>query len=395
MKKNFTLIVFLSFCFFAKTTSAQTWASSTISLTPITNLQDIHFFDDNNGIVIGSASLIAKTTDGGSSWTKVTFSGTKQLNELHFVNNNYGWIAGNDAIYKTRDGGNTWFELPKTGMLTGTFNFTDVHFVDTNNGYVCGSSIIFKTNNGGNTWDTLGTSIATIRSIDLPNSLTVYGCGAYAGIGKISLGIKTFNTIPGTSVALNKIRFKESIGIVVGDSNTIIRINKAEVVSALPIRDSFLLKSVCSPMGDYWWTVGSKGRIMASTDSGKTWVTEGVGITSQLLNNVFFRNNNLGWAVGENGVLLKYTNSTSISEQVATSKLSIFPNPASNVVSIENIVANTVVSICDLTGKTIVTKKASSSQMDMDISGFANGFYLVQASLNGQYLGQSKLIISK
>ncbi|MBK6877090.1 MAG: hypothetical protein IPG99_11755 [Ignavibacteria bacterium] len=60
------------------------------------------------------------------------------------------------------------------------------------------------------------------------------------------------------------------------------------------------------------WTVGSSTTILKTTNGGTNWINQTIG-TSDLLNSVYFADQNTGWAVGHlynvnTGIILKTTN---------------------------------------------------------------------------------------
>lgn len=57
------------------------------------NWPDMHFFDENNGY-IAAGNRIYTTTDGGVNWNKVLALGDKTVVELHFTDVNHGWACG-------------------------------------------------------------------------------------------------------------------------------------------------------------------------------------------------------------------------------------------------------------------------------------------------------------
>lgn len=57
---------------------------------------DMHFFDENNGYV-AAGNRIYTTIDGGVNWSKVVALGDKTVVELHFTDVNHGWACGTDG----------------------------------------------------------------------------------------------------------------------------------------------------------------------------------------------------------------------------------------------------------------------------------------------------------
>lgn len=76
-------------------------------------LVDISFSDQNNGWAVGYGSgphsRMYITNDGGIEWNEVKQPAFNALYSVNFINNNQGWIAGqNGAILYTDNGGQTW-----------------------------------------------------------------------------------------------------------------------------------------------------------------------------------------------------------------------------------------------------------------------------------------------
>ena len=99
-----------------------------------------------------------KSIDAGSTWTKISDipSGSGPYKSLHFLNDQYGWMAG--GPYKTISGGITWEQ-----KINPEFNFSSGNpfFTDVNNGYVSDGTIVGKTTNGGNTWSRVFTGTSS------------------------------------------------------------------------------------------------------------------------------------------------------------------------------------------------------------------------------------------
>jgi hypothetical protein len=75
---------------------------------------------------------------------------------------------------------------------------------------------------------------------------------------------------------------------------------------------------------------------------------------------------------------LNFSNCVALSvEDLTSSDFNIYPNPTNGLVTIQTNKMNLVFSILDLSGKTLLT----TSEKTIDISGFADGFYLIQSEL--------------
>ena len=75
---------------------------------------------------------------------------------------------------------------------------------------------------------------------------------------------------------------------------------------------------------------------------------------------------------------LNFSNCISLSVEDLTDKdFNIYPNPTNGLVTIQTNKMNLVFSILDLSGKTLLT----TNEKTIDITGFADGFYLIQSEL--------------
>jgi len=117
---------------------------------------DVHFFNRNEGIVVGGDEstmepIILKTTNGGTTWFQIFIADTsaRYLRAVDFVDS-LGWAVGRSGtIIHTTNRGIDW--AFQTNPATTTL--FDVDFSDSLHGIACGYGIILYTTDGGNTWN--------------------------------------------------------------------------------------------------------------------------------------------------------------------------------------------------------------------------------------------------
>jgi photosystem II stability/assembly factor-like uncharacterized protein len=112
------------------------------------DIYDLWFVNDNVGFCGGAGGSIARTTDGGATWTWIDTPSNSDINSIFFLNDTLGWFAGNGGA-RTTDGGDTWTLMPEVPQFT-----MSVFFADPDTGYaVQYSGYVLRTTNGGDSWD--------------------------------------------------------------------------------------------------------------------------------------------------------------------------------------------------------------------------------------------------
>lgn len=210
--------------------------------------------------------IIPKLFSQSYSWTNQNSNTNIDLSSVFFANENIGWIVGdNGLILKTIDGGNEWITL-----ISNTSNdLMSVFFVNDQIGWAVGTlGLIMKTIDGGSSW--------VIQNSDVTNGLW---------------SVHFFNEYIGGAVGENGESLRTSNG---GDT-------WLKAYSGIDYR----LRSVFYTTENVAWAVSSN-KIYRSLNGGSSWQQE-ASVQNQL-NFVHFFNEQIGWIVGEQGMILKTIN---------------------------------------------------------------------------------------
>jgi photosystem II stability/assembly factor-like uncharacterized protein len=261
-----------------------TWFAQASGTTA--GLNRVQFVGPTLGWVVGAGGTILRTTDGGSVWTTLSSGTTVELTRLSFVSRTTGWVVGGDGtILKTTDGGATW--VPQESASANTLGA--VSFATGQAGWVDGNGEILSTTDGGETW------------LHQPSEFM-----SFTGIRHVAhfTDARFLSETRGTFVGFQNggdVIFTTSDG---GASWTIVQMhgNFAQ------------WRGVSAGDASHLWAVGSIGlfdvnqaSIAASSDGGFTWVDQSAP-TGEPLNGVWFVSARTGWAVGENGTILRTQN---------------------------------------------------------------------------------------
>jgi photosystem II stability/assembly factor-like uncharacterized protein len=125
--------------FYKTTNGGVNWTSHLVNYN--TDYYAMHFLNDNSGWVAGPNG-ICKTINGGENWIMTSLIGSFRC--IYFFNPQYGIAAGN-TYYRTTDGGLNWISQTSLG-----FKIKSLFFVNNNTGWLAGDngSIVKSTNAG-------------------------------------------------------------------------------------------------------------------------------------------------------------------------------------------------------------------------------------------------------
>jgi len=308
------------FCGISRADVPNTWYTDA-------SINDIQFVDESTGIAVGDHGVVWRTNDGGLHWNQIPSGTESHLQDVHFVDRQYGWAVGTQfrpyasdstgTILKTRDGGATWQVLPDQSLP----GLNGVQFIDSRQGWAVGDpsalfpSGLFESDDGGLSWRSLpGTESATFRKFAVLPARELLVVGQQ---GKIALadrgGIKKATINLGQWQTLSDIAAVNQKAIAVGEGGLLVRSEDAGT-SWEPILPSSLARSsrdvdflTVERLGNHIWVAGNPGSfVLHSSDGGNSWERQLTGITAPI-RAFYFLNEQAGWAAGSLGTILHTT----------------------------------------------------------------------------------------
>lgn len=325
-----------------------------------TSLRPVHYdwLGDEDNWEAG----IWHTGDGGDTWVQQTVPDNASiLHAIDFVDAQTGWAVGvkyigddqyghpehRAAVYHTSDGGQTWYEQYSPEL---EISLTSVDFVDGTHGWVAGfptrsditEGAVFRTSDGGETWerqepgDSIYAPLWDIRFVDQNRGYAV----GFNYVG--AWGPPVWRTLDGGDTWENvRMRQHDNEGlfgvavfenqvIAMGDhdyrAESIRPWDSCEWVDPEPpcydcdclfeqsyINTHYRFEDVFFVDENNGWAVGSRsylpqfsGQVIFHTsDGGQTWETQyehappfDIGFSYHRLDDVFFADSQHGWAVG-------------------------------------------------------------------------------------------------
>ena len=284
------ILLLLGFCLLLLCQSAFAgWARQRVN--SFAWFQGVYFLNEKKGWIVGSRGSILATQDGGESWQKVSSGTDDTIRDVHFFDEQNGLVLcernryqlGDSApsyLLKTTDGGAHWDPMEIGGA--GSPMLVNFFFGKDQRGWAVGEGgAVFSMQNGQN--------------------------GQNGQSGQESAGAWRKHTSPTVFAMMDGTFSDELNGCLVGGGGTILFTEDGGQlwnVSTVFGKSETKLNSVFFTDRRNGWTVGSQGKIYATTNGGKSWRLQPTSVTADLFD-VNFSSANEGWAVGANGTLLR------------------------------------------------------------------------------------------
>jgi photosystem II stability/assembly factor-like uncharacterized protein len=388
--------------------------------TGSTAYNDIYFTSEDVGFIARQDGII-RTTDGGQTWTNV-YSG-KNIKAIDFnrFNSQQGVAVGYDVdlglgvALKTTNGGAIWtaMSIPSVGKLTGVDFNDDVLNVavvgDTGVALLCDYFL------DSDVW----------RKVSLGKEYTFTDV-QYSGVNLMMSGAKNMfegvvlklnfdnnnNPVLANLAPANGTSFQQALLLAgdnlysVGWNGTLLKRisggSNSVLFSSLPQLMQGNVGNVDifrgSNFNNLYITAGaaSAGHIFFSSDDGQTWIDQLSNVNQPMIAGYFAPNSNTGYAIGENGLLLKTVNGGGVTSTKSTTLASLglraFPNPCHETLQIsQNQGLVTSYQLTDLAGRSVQTWESSELSQRVNVAALPVGMYILRAS-NSKGAGSYKFV---
>jgi photosystem II stability/assembly factor-like uncharacterized protein len=320
-------------------------------------------FDASTMIVAGGAVAggIYRTTNGGSTWTRVLDVGNITISDLWFVDELQGYAVGEYGDnYRTADGGVTWQALPPTSGSHTVFFVDELH----------GWTKQHRTIDGGDTWTTMGGTPQTTMSIFFTDVDTGYAVASSGQVVKSEdSGLTWENVLP------------EILNATVGDATYV----DGWIILAANNGDIFRAQVGCSSAAPVP-TVTVNGTTLCTTLGGSAqWYRNGELLPEATTpcitvetggNYTVVVVDDLGCTSGVSEPVQVVITGV---QEVGSSNAKLYPNPATDVVRIERFDHTpAVIDIIDAKGRIVITELATGSIASIPLSGLVAGVYVAR-----------------
>jgi photosystem II stability/assembly factor-like uncharacterized protein len=307
-------------------------------------------YSETHGYLVGARGTFAETNDGGNTWEPRSFANLDPEEEVTYrfqivsFKDGEGWILGKPSLLlHTRDAGKSWERIPLSPKLPGEPSFI-VALGPSKAEMTTSTGAIYVTENAGRNWkaqvkETIDATLNRISSSGVSGASYFTGSiinqvrdnsGAYLAVSSRGNFFLTWEPGQDFWIPHNRgtSRRIQNMGFVEGDikKGLWMTLNGGKVLISPPDIDlskeeyefkeadiktgGYGLTDIAYRTADEAWAVGGSNVMYVSFDGGKKFSFDksANNIPGNLYNVKFFKNfGNMGWALGSNGLLLKYT----------------------------------------------------------------------------------------
>lgn len=311
---------------------------------------DIDFDTPTHGYVVGARGSFAETNDGGATWEPRSFSNLDAEEEVTYrfqvvsFQDKEGWVLGKPTLLlHTKDGGNSWERIPLSPKLPG--EPTGILAKGPNQAeMITSSGAVYTTENAGRNWkaqvqETIDATLNRVSSSGVSGASFFTGSivneqrdsqGSYLAVSSRGNFFLTWQPGQDFWIPHNRgtPRRIQNMGFVRGDikNGVWMTLNGGKLLTSEPGVDlnseefpfveaniktgGYGITDVAWRSDDEVWAVGGSNTMYVSKDNGKNFIFDKSAndIPGNLYNVKFFPEfgSDMGWALGSNGLLLKF-----------------------------------------------------------------------------------------
>ncbi len=399
-----------AYCSLAKTRNkGLTWNIINHNLPTWFRMSDFQFLNETLGYAVSQwHGGIAKTIDGGYNWTAIYEPNYNYawLATVYFINDSIGFAGGASdvgvspsLIAKTTDGGVTWTDTTFGGAI-----ITKIKFVTDSIGFACDDygGHIYKTINQGQSWFLVASTGIGLYNMFFPSDSVGYCTG---GSGRIVKTIDQGQTwgvqYSKSSLVLKGGSFiNDSTGYLVGGLNSLIHI-KGDTYECP--QATFSPSTLNASVGDtinfgfyfYYWQLNSHTTYTWSFGDG---TYDSVPYTTHAYSSggdytvtftVHYRD-----CINSSSCIIHINTSIGLPNYPENGIL-IYPNPFTlqTTITFNTEQKNTTILISDILGKEIKSINFTGTQMTIDKDEMKAGIYFVQTTDEQKHICNRKIII--
>jgi photosystem II stability/assembly factor-like uncharacterized protein len=347
----------------------------------------IAFFDLFNGWIIPEYlnKKLLHTIDGGLTWFEVETGHSGMIKQMDFVNDHLGYVLTREPeLLKTTDAGNSWeiIGLP----FDPSFYFSDIQFLDENTGFISAyPNRLYKTLDGGINWDYDTLLMTNIWAVDFIDASEGWAVDRMGHIAHTSDGGSNWNYSSFSQNYLFDVDFVNPLDGFVLTSSLLYKTEDGGNNWQEIHYDGSFSRSLHFADELNGWII-CEDEVYRTYDGGLTWdvVVENTSANLQHEFTGFFAlDTGNAWVCSMDGRVLSCTDFVGIEEDELVSDINIYPNPVSDLLSIEtdeSIKEDLTLHLYSIDGKLLMKENVSEEHdgpVILDLTDLSRGIYFL------------------
>jgi photosystem II stability/assembly factor-like uncharacterized protein len=283
--------------FFHTTDGGQTWTKD----NAWGSIYDIYFVDAQRGWACGNGGVTYRTTNGGTSWSWSAVGTITTLSSIWFEGPELGWTVDIDGrIYHSTDGGQGWALQAEAGGYLSTLQFFDAR-----EGWAIGGDTFLHTTNGGLVWSPASVPTGTwSHGARFSDPLHAISVGEYGNVTRTTDGGQSWTTVSaiGTGPRLWDVEsWSTSRSVYSGEVGALAQTrNGGARWGSLQSGGTGVAHGLDAVDALHAWAASDQGEVLRTSNGGAQWTRARVAGFDNYgrIEDVDFLDPSLGWAVG-------------------------------------------------------------------------------------------------
>lgn len=292
-------------------------------------------------------------------------------------------------VIKSEDAGETWEDINIGSEIYGV---KIIQFFDENQGIILYMNDEYDmevrmTQDGGETWQLSTTPpMHGIQKISYADENTLYAVGFNASVYKSVDAGDNWEIIHQQPMVINmSVAFKDADhGIYSGEEGDLYVTKDGGETWSNPLYTGYHFFTGLAYKGNHIIAAGTDEYVYVSTDEGETFEMTFNGPGDASMYEIQFFEDNSGLISGSGGTMIKFTDLMMATQEVSQVKSAVYPNPTKSKLNIKNTNGIDWIEVIDLTGKSILKQTFHTTDAQIDLSGYANGVYIIRVGSKGR-----------
>lgn len=261
-------------------------------------------------LTFGGEGAILKTTDGGSSWVKISADTLPGLKAVCFTSVDVGYVGGyQNRLMRTTNGGSSWNMEVIDSKL---WYFNNIDFWDADHGVVVSyPSSVYRTSDAGVTWTPTFGLKHSVEDVCYADSSTLFLVGGDERIYKsTNAGFYWIEVDSGLILHtyLGVEFYDSNFGIVTGEDGKVVVTTDGGINWTISNAGGFgLIRSAYIMNQSTAFVAGTPEQVYKTTNGGINWLSDFSGGNTEAFYKIIFTENNKGLICGSGGKFLANT----------------------------------------------------------------------------------------